>query len=51
MGWLTVFIIFCVALFLILAVALTTLYVISYRQRLKKKHNFGIKKAKSSVCK
>jgi len=47
-GWLTVFIITCVALFLILAVALTTLYVISYRQRQKKKHNFGIKKVKSS---
>jgi len=47
-AWLTVFIITCVALFFILAVALTTLYVISYRQRQKKKHNFGIKKVKSS---
>ena len=46
----TVFIICCVAIFLIIAVVLTTLYVISYRQRQKKKHNFGIKKVKSSVC-
>ena len=49
-GWMTVFIICCVAIFLIIAVVLTTLYVISYRQRQKKKHNFGIKKVKSSVC-
>ena len=46
----TVFIICCVAIFLVIAVVLTTLYVISYRQRQKKKHNFGIKKVKSSVC-
>ena len=50
MGWLTVFIICCAAIFLIIALILTTLYVISYRQRQKKKHNFGIKKVKSSVC-
>ena len=49
-GWMTVFIICCVAIFLIIAVVLSTLYVISYRQRQKKKHNFGIKKVKSSVC-
>ena len=49
-GWMTVFIICCVAIFLIIAVVLTTLYVISYKQRQKKKHNFGIKKVKSSVC-
>jgi len=47
-GWMTVFIICCVAIFLIIAVVLTTLYVISYRQRQKKKHNFGIKKVNSS---
>jgi len=47
-GWLTVFIICCSAIFLIIALILTTLYVISYRQRQKKKHNFGIKKVKSS---
>ena len=39
----------CVAILVIIAIVITTVYIISYRQRQKKKHNFGIKKFKSSV--
>merc|ERR1712241_1568290 len=41
-GWMTVLLVCCVA------ILVTTVYIISYRQRQKKKHNFGIKKFKSS---
>ena len=36
------------AIFLIIAVILTTIYIISYRNKNKKKHNFGVKKFKTS---
>merc|ERR1712241_1132652 len=41
-GWMTVLLVCCVAILVIIAI------VITYRQRQKKKHNFGIKKFKSS---
>jgi len=47
-GWMTVLIVCCVAILLLVAIIVTTLYVISYRQRNKKKHNFGVKKLKTS---
>lgn len=47
-GWMTVLIVCCVAILLLVAIIVTTLYVISYRQRNKKKHNFGVKKFKTS---
>ena len=48
-GWMTVLLVCCVAILVIIAIVITTVYIISYRQRQKKKHNFGIKKFKSSV--
>jgi len=47
-GWMTVLLVCCVTIVIIIAIIITTLYVISYRQRQKKKHNFGIKKFKTS---
>merc|ERR1711884_719165 len=47
-GWMTVLLVCCVAILVIIAIVITTVYIISYRQRQKKKHNFGIKKFKSS---
>lgn len=48
-GWLTVFIVCCIAIFLIVLIFLTTLCVISHRQKQKKKYNFGVKKTKNTV--
>merc|ERR1711936_524153 len=47
-GWLTVFIVCCIAIFLIVLIFLTTLCVISHRQKQKKKYNFGVKKTKNT---
>ena len=48
-GWWTVLIVCCIAIFLVILIILTTLYVISYRQKQKKKYNFGVKKSKNTV--
>ena len=48
-GWWTVLIVCCIAIFLVIVIILTTLYVISYRQKQKKKYNFGVKKSKNTV--
>ena len=48
-GWLTVLIVCCIAIFLIVLIFLTTLCVISHRQKQKKKYNFGVKKTKNTV--
>ena len=47
--WLTVLVVCCIAIFLIVVIILSTLYVISYRQKQKKKYNFGVKKPKNTV--
>merc|ERR1711963_205289 len=46
--WLTVLVVCCIAIFLIVVIILSTLYVISYRQKQKKKYNFGVKKPKNT---
>ena len=50
-GWWTVLIVCCIAILLVIVIILTTLYVISYRQKQKKKYNFGVKKSKNTVLK
>ena len=47
--WMTVLLVCCIAIFLIVVIILTTLYVISYKQKQKKKYNFGVKKPKNTV--
>merc|ERR1712142_135406 len=46
--WMTVLLVCCIAIFLIVVIILTTLYVISYKQKQKKKYNFGVKKPKNT---